>query len=64
MGFTRNYFAIFIKQKIVDDKSETMARFFIGGFIFLVFFIVLTLKIRTFPEHPEQKSEKMRKNVL
>ena len=36
--------AIFIKQKMVDAKSEKMARFFIGRFIFLLFVIVLCVK--------------------
>ena len=62
--FTTHYFATFIKQKSVDAKSEKMARFLIGGFIFFVFVSVLSLKLRTFPEHSEQKSEKMCKNVL
>ena len=51
-------------QKIVDDKSDEMARFFIGWSIFFVFVIVLCSKIWKFPEQPEQKSEKMCKNVL
>ena len=54
-----DYFATFIKQKIVDAKSEKMTRFFICGFIFFVF---ITVELKT-QNIPRTLRTKIRKNV-